>query len=70
MNTVWVHIISHGSKELTFTPGLLETLLESRLSWLREGWEVLEGSLLAKLGWVLLAKLGGVLLCKLGRICV
>ena len=55
----------------TFTPGLLETLLESGLSWLGKGWEVLEGSLLlAKLRWALLAKLGGVLLCKLGRICV
>ena len=37
-----------GTKK-TFTPGLLDTLLESGLSWLGEGREVLEGSLLAKL---------------------
>ena len=58
-----------GTKK-TFTPGLLDTLLESGLSWLGEGREVLEGSLLAKLWLALLAKLGGVLLCKLGRVCV
>ena len=45
-----------GTKK-TFTPGLLDTLLESGLSWLGEGREVLEGSLLAKLRLALLAKL-------------
>ncbi len=72
MHSTGVHYFPWEEDESTCTPGLLDTLLESRLSWLGgKRWEALEGSLLAELGLALLAKLGRILLlCKLGRVCV